>query len=97
MDWFPWQPLDSKGSLDGVQVTGYAYPHVHWTDSHGVNGSSNIEKGEGKLPGGWTGLRNGASTPSPASPSAKTTVRPEGPTTPAKKLHFSSATSRPHR
>ena len=50
MDWFPWQPLDSKGSLDGVQVTGYAYPHVHWTDSHGVNGSSNIEKGEGKLP-----------------------------------------------
>lgn len=49
-DWFPWQPLDSKGSLDGVKVTGYSYPHVHWTDSSGVAGTSNIEKGEGKLP-----------------------------------------------
>lgn len=49
-DWFPWQPLDSKGSLDGVAITGYEYPHVHWTDAHGVSGSSNIEKGEGKLP-----------------------------------------------
>lgn len=49
-DWFPWQPLDSKGSLDGVNVTGYEYPHVHWTDAHGVDGRSNIEQGEGKLP-----------------------------------------------
>ena len=49
-DWFPWQPLDSKGSLDGLVITGYEYPLVHWTDSHGENGSSNIEKGEGKLP-----------------------------------------------
>ena len=48
--WFPWQPLDSKGSLDGLTITGYAYPMVHWTDAHGVSGSSNIEKGEGKLP-----------------------------------------------
>jgi lysyl-tRNA synthetase class 1 len=48
--WFPWQPLDSKGSLDGVTVTGYAYPHVHWVDAHGVNGVSDITKGEGKLP-----------------------------------------------
>ena len=49
-DWFPWQPLDSKGSLDGLTITGYAYPLVHWRDSHGETGSSNIEKGEGKLP-----------------------------------------------
>ena len=49
-DWFPWQPLDSKGSLDGLTITGYDYPLVHWTDSHGESGSSNIEKGEGKLP-----------------------------------------------
>jgi lysyl-tRNA synthetase class 1 len=49
-NWFPWQPLDSKGSLDGLVITGYEYPLVHWTDSHGEQGSSNIEKGEGKLP-----------------------------------------------
>ncbi len=49
-DWFPWQPLDSKGSLDGLTITGYDYPLVHWTDRHGEHGSSNIEKGEGKLP-----------------------------------------------
>lgn len=49
-DWFPWQPLDSKGSLDGTVITGYEYPLVHWTDSHGQSGSSDIEKGEGKLP-----------------------------------------------
>ena len=50
LDWFPWQPLDSKGSLDGVKVTGYEFPFVHWTDSHGIAGRSNIENGEGKLP-----------------------------------------------
>ncbi|MDE0857451.1 MAG: lysine--tRNA ligase [Candidatus Poseidoniaceae archaeon] len=63
-DWFPWSPLDSKGSLDGVKVTGYDYPHVHWLDSHGVEGSSDISKGEGKLPWridwpakwGWIGV-----------------------------------------
>ena len=49
-DWFPWSPLDSKGSLEGVVVTGYEYPLVHWRDSHGVEGSSDITKGEGKLP-----------------------------------------------
>ena len=49
-DWFPWSPLDSKGSLEGVVVTGYDYPLVHWKDSHGVEGSSDITKGEGKLP-----------------------------------------------
>jgi len=49
-NWFPWSPLDSKGSLEGVVVTGYEYPLVHWKDSHGVEGSSDITKGEGKLP-----------------------------------------------
>ena len=49
-DWFPWSPLDSKQSLDDVKVTGYEYPLVHWLDSHGVEGSSDITKGEGKLP-----------------------------------------------
>jgi lysyl-tRNA synthetase class 1 len=63
-DWFPWSPLDSKGSLDGVKVTGYEYPLVHWLDSHGVAGSSDLSKGEGKLPWridwpakwGWIGV-----------------------------------------
>ena len=49
-DWFPWQPLDSKGSLDGLNVTGYDYPMVTWTDKDGHSGESNIAKGEGKLP-----------------------------------------------
>ena len=49
-DWFPWSPVDSKGSLDGVVVTGYEDPFVFWKDSHGVEGKSDISKGEGKLP-----------------------------------------------
>lgn len=48
--WFPWQPLNSRGSLDGITVTGYEYPLVHWQDRHGESGSSDISKGEGKLP-----------------------------------------------
>ena len=48
--WFPWQPLNSKGSLDGVTITGYDYPLVHWEDEDGESGSSDITKGEGKLP-----------------------------------------------
>ena len=27
-NWFPWSPLDSEGSLEGVTVTDYQYPHV---------------------------------------------------------------------
>lgn len=49
-DWFPWQPLDSKGSLDGLTITGYEYPLVMWTDQYGSKGQSDITKGEGKLP-----------------------------------------------
>jgi len=49
-DWFPYNPLDSDGSLDGVRVTGYEHPHVHWVDSHGVEGAADIRTGQGKLP-----------------------------------------------
>ena len=49
-DWFPYNPLDSDGSLDGVRVTGYEHPHVHWVDSHGVEGAADIRAGQGKLP-----------------------------------------------
>jgi len=48
--WFPWQPLDAKGNLDGVKVTGYDYPLVHFVDAEGTRGSSDITKGDGKLP-----------------------------------------------
>jgi len=48
--WFPYNPIGSDGSLDGVSVTGYEHPHVHWMDNLGVEGSSDIRKGEGKLP-----------------------------------------------
>ncbi len=49
-DWFPYNPLDSDGSINGVSVTGYEHPHVHWVDSHGVEGSADIRTAQGKLP-----------------------------------------------
>ena len=49
-DWFPYNPVGSDGSMDGVKVTGYEYPYVNWTDSLGVDGRSDIRLGEGKLP-----------------------------------------------
>ncbi len=49
-DWFPYKPLGSDGSMDGVTVTGYEHPFVHWTDRHGESGSADIRKAEGKLP-----------------------------------------------
>ena len=49
-DWFPWQPLDKRGNLDGLKVTGYDYPLVHYVAEDGTTGSSDITKGEGKLP-----------------------------------------------
>ncbi len=49
-DWFPYNPIGSDGSLDGVSVTGYERPYVHWIDSSGVEGKSDIRKGEGKMP-----------------------------------------------
>ncbi len=49
-DWFPYNPLGSDGSIDGVSVTGYEHPHVHWVDSHGVEGVADIRTAQGKLP-----------------------------------------------
>ena len=49
-DWFPYNPRDSSGSMDGVKVTGYEKPFVSWVDSNGVEGRSDIRKGDGKLP-----------------------------------------------
>jgi len=49
-NWFPYNPIGSDGSMDGVIVTGYEYPYVSWTDRHGISGRSDIRKGEGKLP-----------------------------------------------
>jgi lysyl-tRNA synthetase class 1 len=48
--WFPYNPLDSQGCLDGVTVTGYEWPFVHWADSHGETGSADLRKADGKLP-----------------------------------------------
>ncbi|MDP6871522.1 MAG: lysine--tRNA ligase [Candidatus Thalassarchaeaceae archaeon] len=49
-DWFPYNPMGSDGSMDGVTVTGYEKPFVNWTDAHGIEGKSDIRKGEGKMP-----------------------------------------------
>jgi lysyl-tRNA synthetase class 1 len=49
-DWFPYNPLGSDGSFDGVKVLGYENPYVHWIDEKGVEGKSDIRKGQGKMP-----------------------------------------------
>jgi len=49
-DWYPYNPVGSDGSLDGVMVTGYERPYVHWVDRHGVEGKSDIRTAEGKMP-----------------------------------------------
>ena len=49
-DWFPWNPIDSNGSIDGIRVTGWNNPFVSWIDSEGNEGQSDVTKGEGKLP-----------------------------------------------
>ncbi len=49
-DWFPYNPMGSDGSMDGVTVTSYEKPFVHWTDSNGKEGKSDIRKAEGKMP-----------------------------------------------
>tara|TARA_A100001037_G_scaffold263528_1_gene253818 strand:- start:311 stop:1927 length:1617 start_codon:yes stop_codon:yes gene_type:complete len=48
--WFPWNPIDSDGSIDGITITGWEDPIVYWTDSQGREGQSDVTKGEGKLP-----------------------------------------------
>jgi len=49
-NWFPYNPRGSDGSMDEVIVTGYEFPLVSWIDRHGIEGSSDIRKGEGKMP-----------------------------------------------
>ena len=39
-DWFPWNPIDSNGSIDGIRVTGWNNPFVSWIDSEGNEGQS---------------------------------------------------------
>ncbi len=48
--WFPWNPVDANGCMDGITVTGWEDPIVHWVDSEGNAGQSDVTKGEGKLP-----------------------------------------------
>ena len=49
-EWFPYNPIGSDGSMDGVTVTGYEKPFVYWVDSHGIEGKSDIRKADGKMP-----------------------------------------------
>lgn len=49
-NWFPWNPIDAKGCMDGITITGWDDPFVHWLDSDGNAGQSDVTKGEGKLP-----------------------------------------------
>ena len=49
-NWFPWNPINSKGSIDGIRVTGWNDPIVSWVDAEGNEGTSDVTKGEGKLP-----------------------------------------------
>ncbi len=50
LDWFPYSPIGSNGSMDGVKVIHYEKPYVYWIDENGVEGKSDINKAEGKLP-----------------------------------------------
>ena len=62
-DWFPFNPYGHNGSLDGVTVTGFEWPHVYW-EQDGEPGKSDLNKAEGKLPWrvdwpakwGWVGV-----------------------------------------
>ncbi len=49
-DWFPYNPIDENGCMDGLVVTGYNWPFVYWKDSIGNSGKNNLKNGEGKLP-----------------------------------------------
>ncbi len=62
-DWYPFNPYGHNGSLDGVTVTGFEWPYVHWVQD-GLPGKSDLNKAEGKLPWrvdwpakwGWVGV-----------------------------------------
>jgi len=49
-DWFPYSPRGPNGSMDGITVTSYEYPHVYWVDENGVSGESDIRRADGKMP-----------------------------------------------
>jgi lysyl-tRNA synthetase class 1 len=51
-EWWPYNPIGSDGSMDGVKVLDYDPKErlVHWEDSQGRPGTSDINKAEGKLP-----------------------------------------------
>ena len=49
-EWFPYNPMGSDGSMDGVSVTGYEKPYVLWRESSGNEGKSDIRKAHGKMP-----------------------------------------------
>lgn len=48
--WFPYNPADANGSQHGVTVTGFDGHLVHWRNAAGETGSSDVRRGEGKLP-----------------------------------------------
>ncbi|MGB0202307.1 MAG: lysine--tRNA ligase [Candidatus Poseidoniaceae archaeon] len=62
-NWFPYNPYGHDGSLDGVTVTGFEWPYVHW-EQNGIPGKSDLNKADGKLPWrvdwpakwGWVGV-----------------------------------------
>ena len=58
----PMEPTRCKWFTEGVTVTDYEFPLVHYIDAEGNAGTSDITKGEGKLPwridwpAKWAGL-----------------------------------------
>ncbi len=49
-DWFPYNPIDDEGNMHGLKVTACDWPTVEWIAEDGRTGSTNIERGGGKLP-----------------------------------------------
>ena len=95
--WFPWQPLDSTGSLDGLTVWGMNFRWFTGRTSTGNRVHQTSKKEKVSCPGDWTGPPNGDSTPSRANPLGRTTAPPEAPTTPEKNSLFCSVINPPSR
>ncbi len=49
-DWFPYNPVNSKGSMDGITVSHFEWPYVYWEGDDGESGKSDLRLGQGKLP-----------------------------------------------
>jgi len=49
-EWFPYNPINELGSMEGLKVSNYEWPYVYWIDSEGKSGKNDIRLGEGKLP-----------------------------------------------